>query len=94
MRPIDADALAESFRESISRCEEWIKNADEEIKPRAKQAMAAFIECLIRLKEEPTVGTADEDTGIPDIYLCRAETNPNYKSANSFCDVGTRKENN
>ena len=58
-RYIDADALDDSFRDSIVKCKQWFEEAlvlrEEESTARAEQAYVTFMECSMRLKEQPTV---------------------------------------
>ena len=59
MRLIDADALRESFVETIARCDEWINEANGDNKPRAEASAVAFIEAKMRLDSAPTVDAVE-----------------------------------
>lgn len=56
MKLIDADKYRDSLEESWKKCHEWHDEADtEEIRIRAEQAEITFMECILRLKDQPTV---------------------------------------
>jgi hypothetical protein len=53
---IDRDSLLHNLKESVKSAREWKEEAqDEEIKIRAEQARATFIECTLRVKNAPAV---------------------------------------
>ena len=56
MRLIDADALKDSLKESFDNCTEWIKTAEnDEIRHVAEGSRNAFLEAILRVKDQPTV---------------------------------------
>lgn len=59
VRLIDANALDDSFRDSIVKCKQWFEEAsvlrEKESTARAEQACVTFMECSMRLKKQPTV---------------------------------------
>lgn len=56
MRLIDADVLKESLKASFDSCTEWIKTAEnDEIRHVAEGSRNAFLEAILRVKDQPTV---------------------------------------
>lgn len=58
-RYIDADALRESYGESIEECRKWAdemrESGNEEMVIRAEQSLGTFVECSLRVKNAPTI---------------------------------------
>jgi len=58
-RYIDADALRESYRESIEECRKWAdemrESENEEMVIRAEQSLGTFVECSLRAKNAQTI---------------------------------------
>lgn len=81
MRLIDADKYRDSLEESWKKCHEWHDEADtEEIRIRAEQAEITFMECILRLKDQPTVDAQPVRHGrfIGTEYDGYADGNPVY----------------
>ena len=59
MRPIDADALKESLKESRDNCSLWLQDCKEARSQkwigRAEQALMTFNECIMRIDTIPTI---------------------------------------
>ena len=66
-RLIDADALRESFRESIEECRKWadevssLAGTEDGMYARISQSLGTFVECSLRTKAAPTIIEAEEE---------------------------------
>ena len=62
-RLIDADALRDSFRESVNECHQWANEipSETEMYARVSQALGTFVECSLRTKSAPTIIPSDKD---------------------------------
>lgn len=59
MRIIDAEELIKDFQGRYIEAENWIKRADEDIKPRAEATAAFIIEVLLTIKDAPVLTNVD-----------------------------------
>lgn len=60
MRLIDADKLNTSLSETVDAAIKWHEDCLGEImQNRSEAAITAFIECILRLKEQPTVDAVE-----------------------------------
>lgn len=60
MRLIDADKLKTSLNETVDAAIKWHEDCLGEImQNRSEAAITAFIECILRLKEQPTVDAVE-----------------------------------
>ena len=58
IRPIDANALKEDFKERLSNCNDWIERAkDKETKIRASAVKSFIAEVIMTIDNAPTVET-------------------------------------
>lgn len=97
-RLIDADAYHASLQESYQKAIEWKKESElkklTNHESMATQAAMTFMECILRLKEQPTVD-AVEVVRCRDCkhnaYCCRS-VNPYGRCDNDYCSYGVRKD--
>ena len=101
VRLIDANALDDSFRHSIVKCKQWFEDAaafgEEESKARAEQAYVTFMECSMRLKQQPTVDAVPVEwiEGFMDWLDSKGYTISSaiiQKMLNDYCADGERIE--
>lgn len=60
MRLIDADKLKTSLNETVDAAIKWHEDCLGEImQNRSEAAITAFVECILRLKEQPTVDAVE-----------------------------------
>ena len=68
IRPIDANALKEDFKERLSNCNDWIERAkDKETKIRASAVKSFIAEVIMTIDNAPTVET-DIEVATKDAY--------------------------
>lgn len=103
VRLIDANALDDSFRDSIVKCKQWFEEAsvlrEKESTARAEQACVTFMECSMRLKKQPTVDAVPvvrckecKYLGYNDgYYFCNAIGLSFGDKPNWFCADGERR---
>ncbi len=90
-RYIDADALRESYRESIEECHKWAdemrESGNEEMVIRAEQSLGTFVECSLRAKNAPTIDVVpvvrgewqvDEDGNVKCSVCGNGSSNDNF----------------
>ena len=64
-RLIDADALADSFRESVKECHKWadeissLDGTEADMYARVSQSLGTFVEAVLRTKAAPTILEAE-----------------------------------
>ena len=80
MRLIDADKLKTSLNETVDAAIKWHEDCLGEImQNRSEAAITAFIECILRLKEQPTVDAVE----VVRCKDCKHWTDENE----GFCDI-------